>query len=807
MRLNPQYIYLYYYYYYYSLISTTVLILLGGIASYPDPAPINVALGAKCAFDPPPNYKFCTDNEDSIQLTDGKYARGQFWTNKLAVGWANVDAVIITLDLGKTYPICGVSFNTAAGTSDVKFPSAIHILVANNDDTFHYLCDLVKIDKNPPQNTRYSVHRYYTNKLRSAARKVAFVVQGEPYIFCDEIEIWKGKNSFLKLKPTGKTYTDLKSFLRQIKIHKGVSERLTKDINKLSEITAQTNLLRSKEIKKKLNTLRKELKSIEPDYPENFKTIIPLTDLHEQIFHCLGSIWQEKGIHDTIIWAENPWRYVNLICDKPGNDDPSKSLHLEMMQNEVRSVAFNLASPKNKIETISISTTNEIFQNNIKLRKVLWTDTREHEPVADALIDLPREKSKYKVELTGGLVQQIWLTVNSKDIPPGKYSLQIKVGSKTLPFTLIVHPIYFPERPTLHMGGWDYTDDIGRYQVTKQNRTALVEMLKEYFVDSPWGTSAVLPFGDYDNTGKMTNPPDTSKFDAWRNLWTGARRFCVFLNVREKIKNFEMGTPEFYTAVGEWAKFWDNYMQKCGLEPSQLLLLLVDEPHETNSDKIIAEWGKAIHASGAKILVWEDPIYHDMSKALPEMIDQCDVLCPNRQIFYSAGENYRNFFSEQKKKGKLLEFYSCSGPMRLLDPTEYCRLQAWDCWRYGATAMHFWAFADGGEHFSWNEYLCKRTAYSPLFIAEDSVTPSKHIEAMREGIEDYEYLQMLTEKIATLPENEQTIAKSKLNDIVNEVFSLIPTSGILRWNNSNLGKIVDDARTKILQLLAEVSKK
>jgi len=44
---------------------------------------------------------------------------------------------------------------------------------------------------------------------------------------------------------------------------------------------------------------------------------------------------------------------------------------------------------------------------------------------------------------------------------------------------------------------------------------------------------------------------------------------------------------------------------------------------------------------------------------------------------------------------------------------------------------------------SWNEYQGDGVEYAPLFIDATTITAGKHIEACREGIEDYEYLKML----------------------------------------------------------------
>jgi hypothetical protein len=312
-----------------------------------------------------------------------------------------------------------------------------------------------------------------------------------------------------------------------------------------------------------------------------------------------------------------------------------------------------------------------------------------------------------------------------------------------------------------------------------------------------------MPFGTHEASGAMTAPPDTANFDAWRQLWPDARQYCVFAAVGDKLGALAMGTPGFDRAVGAWAQFWAQYMRNAGLDPAQLMVLLVDEPYENKMDAIITAWAKAIHASGAGIRVWEDPIYDDMSKATPEMIAECDVLCPNRPLFHSAGETYRAFFAEQRAKGKALEFYSCSGPMRLLDPHSYCRLQAWDCWRFGAVSSYFWSFTDGAGGSSWNEYPQPRPAYTPMFIDPETVVAGKHLEAMREGVEDYEYLVMLDAALkarkGTADDREDV--KALLKELPDRVCAALPETGRLRWEPSPMPPRADAARAEILRAL------
>ena len=119
---------------------------------------------------------------------------------------------------------------------------------------------------------------------------------------------------------------------------------------------------------------------------------------------------------------------------------------------------------------------------------------------------------------------------------------------------------------------------------------------------------------------------------------------------------------------------------------------------------------------------------------------------------------------DQQRKGRTLNFYSCSGPAKLLDPYSYYRLQAWHCWQIGATGSFFWAFGDNDRSSSWNEYLAVAGPFAPLMIDDESVVPAKQMEAVRESVEDYEYFVLLRkalERAKAAGRSDAAVAKAQ----------------------------------------------
>ncbi len=188
------------------------------------------------------------------------------------------------------------------------------------------------------------------------------------------------------------------------------------------------------------------------------------------------------------------------------------------------------------------------------------------------------------------------------------------------------------------------------------------------------------------------------------------------------------------------------------------------------------------------------------------MFEACDVLCPNLGRYGRHSEASRRFYQELRARGKKLWFYQCSGPVQTFDPYYYERLQHWYCWLYGAVGSGFWAYGDAAKcGTSWNPLIATRNIYSPVYIDPTSITAGKHFEAIREGIEDYEYLVMLRDRIAQL--RQKGVPAQKLAD-AEEMLMSAPLEvcgkgyeGPQSWKTQRDRTKADAARLAIIETL------
>lgn len=773
----------------------------------------NIAKGKPYTFNATPNYSLCSDPGDNVQLTDGIYTSGYFWTQKATVGWQRKRPVVITIDLGKIEPIRGVSYNTAAGTAGVTWPVSVYILVSDDGTNYFAIGDLITPGnkRNPPPVKGYAVHRYWIDSMRTHGRYVQLLIDpGGPYCFVDEVEIYRGEDSWITQQPMGAPTRGATDFFKTNAINNSIKSRLYVDLRDTREDIKDSGLgnKETADLFAELNNIDFAIPKTPPVDPQSFSAIFPINDLQGRIFSVRAKMRRMKGLPPIEAWVSHPLDYITPT--QKSDSASRRQIEVAMMRGEWRSAVFNLTNSSSNPAHIQFSINGLPCGNNpdyVSAYEVQWTDTTELKPIGAALKEMPRTKLAYSAIIPAGMTRQIWLSFHPVNTAPGNYKGQIIInesdGNKhEIPLKFRLFPFSFPEKPALHVGGWDYTDSDAMRGVTVKNRDALIAHLQERFVDSPWATSRVMPFGSFDPAGNFIQKPDTSRFDTWIARWPTARRYCVFLNVVDSLAGSKRGSEAFAARVKTWIDFWVMHASTKGIKPEQLFLLLLDEPSKNEQDRIIIAWAKAIRAAQPKVMLWEDPAYLNPKVAMPEMMSSVDVLCPNRVQMLSKGKHFEDFYRKQKAEGRRLDFYSCLGPMHLLDPYSYVRLQAWTCWDMGAESTFFWAFGDTGGGNTWNPYAAPGMNFAPMFLAPDSVTPGKHMEALRESVEDFEYFVMLKDAIAKANPGNPALPKAKelLQSGARRVLDA-KNANKLNWSDDKDRWIAEKVRLEILETI------
>lgn len=790
--------------------------------------PENLALGKAYRLHPSPNYRYCTDRGDKQQLTDGKKTEDYFWTQTGTVGWTGAAFASVTVDLGKVEPIGGASLRTAAGRAGVTWPMAVYVLVSDDGETYRLAGDLLAkhLEQHGALPEQYAILRL-EGGFATRARYVQFVLvpfPGGNYLFVDEIEVFRGDEELLSTPPTGRVVRNAAALYRETRLQRAVQERMRRDVLAVRELIEASELgdARRRQLSRELDELSREAEEHRPVADDSFRAVLPIGRTHEELFAVQAKAWRSAGHPGFTATAARTWDPLALV-GWPDHD--TGALRVDAMRGEHRAAAINLANSTGKTSTVRVrfeGVPGGAAPDWVTVHQVEWTDTSQLEPVAAALPKAGRDEDGWSVAVPRGLVRQVWLTFHPQDVPPGEYAGAVIVEAPnrtplSIPLTVKIWPMQLPQQTSLLLGGWSYTDGRGSRGVTSQNRAALLRHLQQRYVNAPWATSAVLRDFRFVDGGAEDVQLNTERFDRWIEQWPNAQAYFVFLSVgsyaganRTSLDGAEVGSGEFDRRVGIWISAWVKHLRSKGIRPSQLGLLIHDEPHEGSDIGPLLAWARAIRKAEPEVMIWEDPTYRKPREAPAELFEACDVLCPNRPMWLSRKEAFRSFYGRQLAAGRALHLYSCSGPARLLDPYSYYRLQAWHAWQIGATGSFFWSFSDNSGVSSWNEYLAARGPYTPLFLDDNSVTAGKQMEAIRESVQDYETLVMLGKALAKAKRNGRNDAAVKRAEQLLESgparVLADASDDRLRWHAAKDRTVADTVRVELLSVLAELTR-
>ena len=790
----------------------------------------NIALGTSYTMTMGGRYELCSDPDDKTQLTDGVYTEGasSIWAQKSTVGWRTSKPAQVTIDLGKAQPIRGMSLGSAAGVSGVTWPASVIVHVSDDGKNWHYIGDVVKLHNQraplPPYG-QYSVRRIWTDQLRTHGRYMHVAMEpGGPFVFCDEIEVCRGEDAWLAEATRGESVTDPGQHVSDRIATRQIRRHFEEVLTMVSDTIVEAPEAEHAGLRTRAGELAKAIDRMPLPSLANFRAVLPMAKVERDIFALQAKVWRAQGKPTLRVWRQNRWDPLSPVAEPP--DDTAPALRVDMMSNEFRADVLNFTNASEEALDLRLRVVGLPGGDNpdyLTVQRVEHVGTPHMQigSVAAALVDAERAGGDWLVDAPTGMARQVWLAVNRPDIPAGEHTgaLEIRTEGRTIsvPLTLRIWPLRFPDRTTLCVGGFDYTNMHGNYQgLTEVNRGAFIKHMAEHFVNAPWARgSKAMPAGKYDAAGKMTEKPSTDNFDAWQANWPDAKMYMVFLAQRSgtPFDGDMPGSDRFNTKVGNWARFWADHMVKLGLEASQLVLHVLDEPHSREQYDASVAWFRAIDAGAPEIVTWTDPGPREPNDGVLEMYQAADILCPARQQHLRRPQWYRDLLLEAQARGTDVWFYSCSGPARGLDPFSYYLLQAWHGFAIGAKGSAFWCFSSNGGASCWNEYIGKTSLgpYSPVYLDDTSVTAAKYMEAIRESAEDFEYLTMLRNSIekleaAGVPTAKLAAAKQLLATAPARVMASEDGANNWRWDKPKDRTVQDTVRVEILRTLTELAK-
>lgn len=788
----------------------------------------NLARGKSYTFSFPPNYPLCTDEGDATDLTDGVLVKtppgSSLWGQKGCVGWQHSRApVAITVDLGQVQPIAGAAMRCAANVAGVTFPSSIQIQVSEDGQNFVVAGDLVRLAEgpSPPPYNVYDEHVFKTARLATRGRYVRFnVVPSSIFLFADEIEVHRGDDALLTrpLDAQPASDSEITDPLRLTQL--GVYRRIRSDIDSIKSIIGKrvpTGASRN-EMLNELSLLGQQLDS-QPAYPpslDGFRAVVPVSELHKRILAVHGRALAASKVGPPLtLWHTPPYQMLDLFA-RPTGDVPA-SLSVRTMLGEHRAEALNItnASAEEKRVCVRFEGLPAPPSEILRVYQVEYVDTREWTPVASALVELRAKDGAYETIVPAGMTRQLWFSFNPREQSlAGEHAGQVIIESgdfkKAIDLNLSVAAISMPAQMSCSMGLWDYIVNRA-YDITDANALAAMADMDAHLARTVWCNSSSAPLpkpADFDAQGNLTGAIDYTAWDHFVQTWPNAKQYLAFayMHPDSTVAGLAAGTPAFDRLVHQWAADWARHNKEVlGLEPGRVMLLTLDEPGTHEHFLWTYQFSKPFSAGTDDILIFVDPVgtaVHEVENA-KKALEQADVISPTLGQYTAGGPELRAFYQQLRAEGKQLWFYNCSGPTRHFDPA-YFRLQPWHAFAAGGNGSQFWAYGDAGGANSWNEYAAVgKQSFTPVYIAPDGITTSKHWEAAREGVQDFEYLVMLQAKLNSMDKTSAERARRLLAEIAGDGMA----NKVAQHNKknprvfNNASAIGEELRLKILDLL------
>ena len=444
------------------------------------------------------------------------------------------------------------------------------------------------------------------------------------------------------------------------------------------------------------------------------------------------------------VWIQNSMERVML--DTPPQD--IKDVHLYAARGEYESfqIAINAAQPDITVANVEVSdlrsSDRSIARNNITLYREHYVNVTKPSPTWGGTNVKPLGKGWYpdglipfvdpqtETELVDAQLdavpfqleprknQPIWVDIFvPKDTPPGDYRGTYTVSSSTGQVSgkveLTVWNFELPVKPSLKSAFllWE-----------QQDKNTQIELLKH----------RIMP------TGKINPEDERELIDRWGlssvrlPFWSGANHQTCSMDAAPTSKE----------------------IRKEGLKHQLDLIPYVYATDEIDDckglQKPFREWSENIHQAGVKHLAVMSPV--------PEFYDLVDIWAVNPTRYDAAGKK----IAEVLRQGKEIWFYTFfvfggNEPVWQIDfkPINHRIAQGFINQSLGLTGFLYWR-ADNWTDDPWNDVDTNPHPDEPQHhpgegmliypgeqVGVNGSVPSMRLKWIREGVEDYEYIEIL----------------------------------------------------------------
>ena len=662
----------------------------------------NLALNKSYDFSVKPNYPYTAPASDTTSLTDGVFtSNGVFWTQPTTVGW-KLEDVSITIDLKKVQPIESVKFSTIrASESGVFYPKNIFVFFSEDKINWIYIGDAADVVDNlpgPNQRKKFSI-----DKINQSSRFVRITaIRQRNFLFCDEIEIFKGQKLNSKKSP----------FLKQDSMEK-VIDSLQLPENNRRGILRQSNsldtLMKGKILKSNFNS---------PN------TTFDLQNYKSEIGQQNAAYLKAKFNEPYLLEKYNPWANLDEFRMPLSGSNVLNFTFLLQVGN-VSYGSFLLTNLNSKKEQFYFKTSGN-SKHSIVLYAVPFVSVSFYNSTPDPMVKVidpisidPGQSQMFIFRLTG----------IEKGQTQGVISISSIDKSSEIDYTLdISNELVTKNVESLNANVWAYFI----VPMVKDHIDAATKDLEEHHINTFVIPPTILP---------KINDTDFITFTTYLQNIKGAENILLYMDYtlpgrRNNYRNGQFMSTEWKIYFKEWYnKVVDVIIKNIGPN-TKIYLYPYDEiaALDIPDFKRFVQWSQKDNPAIKFYATLNDQI------AIDSILPIVDIA----QVLPSLTSKLPNHHAE-------IWIYTAFTPSRDLSPYGFYRLISWDAYVNGYNGIGFWNYADERNGNNLNliidKYLNLAGSYSVIYNdTAGNIISSRRWEAFRLGIEDYSILQAYAKK-------------------------------------------------------------
>jgi hypothetical protein len=507
--------------------------------------------------------------------------------------------------------------------------------------------------------------------------------------------------------------------------------------------------------------------------------------------HCvMGADWQVWTVTDTrhVLRSESPGTGQTVTISAARNEWVSFQILLrsDMPISGVRVEPAELRGPSSAVLPVSDSRLyrqHQLFLDNGTYRNKEFKPDWFPDPLIPFRHPMPGKElaaARFKAipfDLPPGQTHGFWvdLFVPAKT-PPGEFrgAYRVTADGKTgveIPITLTVWNFTLPKTPTLvtafgspadRMRDW-YREQAAAGSKTNPPDWPAVEaqcsqLLSEHRIDATppgeWLSPIVQPDGSFQISSERLN---------------ALRKFVddYHVNALElpHPSNVVKDPDAERDKLRAWLAAFDRAAKELDRPQVVLFVYLKDEPNTEEEYHYVQKWGRAIRdaQSAVKVMVVEQPWtqagFGGADSAWGDLFGAVDIWCPLMSL------HRQDAAAKRQALGETIWTYTalCQGeptPWWHIDfPLLNYRVPGWMTWRDGMKGLLYW----GGMAY-WSQtddpwvhapvysdkdeknirfYGEGSMVYPALAVGYDGIVPTIRLKALRDAVEDYEYLTIL----------------------------------------------------------------